>query len=53
MNGFAYIGTFQEPVCTTSGVIVVDIDQAIANYPDTTGATVAESTVCPLITCCT
>ncbi len=42
LNGFAYIGTFQEPECTTAGVFVVDIDQAIANYPDISGATVAE-----------
>ncbi len=41
-NGFAYIGTFQEPDCSNSGVFVVDIAAAIANYPDTAGATVAE-----------
>jgi len=41
-NGFAYIGTFQEPDCSTSGVFVVDIAAAIANYPDISGATVAE-----------
>ncbi len=41
-NGFAYVGTFQEPDCSTSGVFVVDIAAAIANYPDTSGATVAE-----------
>ncbi len=42
LNGFAYIGTFQDPECTTSGVFVVDMAEAIANYPDITGATVAE-----------
>ena len=41
-DGFAYIGTFQEPDCTTSGVFIVDMVQAIENYPATTGATVAE-----------
>ena len=40
-KGFAYIGTFQDP-CTDAGVFVVDIDAAIANYPDTEGATVAD-----------
>ena len=40
-NGYAYIGTFQEPDCTDAGVFIVDIDAAIANYPDTEGATVA------------
>ena len=40
-NGYAYIGTFQDP-CTDAGVFVVDIDAAIANYPNTAGATVAE-----------
>lgn len=42
LNGFAYIGTFQEPECSTAGVFVVDIADAIANYPDISGATVAE-----------
>ena len=41
-NGFAYIGTFQEPDCSDAGVFVIDIAAAIANYPDTEGATVAE-----------
>lgn len=41
-DGFAYIGTFQEPECTTAGVFVVDIAMAIENYPETSGATVAE-----------
>ncbi len=41
-NGYAYIGTFQEPDCTSAGVFVVDIEQAVASYPDTSGATVAE-----------
>lgn len=41
-DGYAYIGTFQDPSCTTSGVFIVDIAQAIASYPDTSGATVAE-----------
>ena len=39
-KGFAYVGTFQEP-CSNAGVFIVDIDAAIANYPDTEGATVA------------
>ncbi len=42
LNGFAYIGTFQDPECTTSGVFIVDMAQAIENYPDIAGATVAE-----------
>ena len=41
-DGFAYIGTFQDPECSTSGVFIVDMAAAIANYPDTAGATVAE-----------
>jgi hypothetical protein len=41
-NGYAYIGTFQEPDCDTSGVYVVDIEAAIANYPNVAGTTVAE-----------
>jgi len=41
-DGFAYIGTFQEPECSTAGVFVVDIAMAIENYPETSGATVAE-----------
>ncbi len=41
-DGYAYIGTFQDPECSSSGVFVVDLAAAIANYPDTTGATVAE-----------
>jgi hypothetical protein len=46
-NGFAYIGTFQEPGCTDAGVFVVDIAAAIEDYdpgnPNTfEGATVAE-----------
>ena len=40
-NGYAYIGTFQDP-CTDAGVFIVDMAAAIANYPDTEGATVAE-----------
>ena len=39
-KGFAYIGTFQNP-CSGAGVFIVDIDAAIAQYPDTEGATVA------------
>ncbi|MDX2380370.1 MAG: hypothetical protein QNM02_11510, partial [Acidimicrobiia bacterium] len=39
-DGYAYIGTFQEP-CSDAGVFIVDIDGAIANYPNTEGATVA------------
>jgi hypothetical protein len=39
-EGYAYIGTFQDP-CTDAGVFIVDIDAAIANYPNTEGATVA------------
>ena len=44
-DGYAYVGTFQEPDCTNAGVFVVDIDQAIAQYADgegTEGAVVAE-----------
>jgi hypothetical protein len=40
-DGYAYIGTFQDP-CSDAGVFIVDIDAAIANYPSTEGATVAE-----------
>lgn len=40
-NGYAYIGTFQEPGCSSAGIFVVDIEAAVANYPDTTGATIA------------
>ena len=39
-NGYAYIGTFQDPGCTDAGVFVVDMAAAVANYPDTEGATV-------------
>lgn len=41
-DGYAYIGTFQEPDCTDAGVFIVDIQAAVANYPDTEGATVAQ-----------
>jgi len=44
-DGYAYIGTFQDPGCTNAGVFVVDIDEAIAQYADgggTEGALVAE-----------
>lgn len=43
-DGYAYVGTFQEPACTRDGVFVVDIEQAIANYAngDLSGAVVAE-----------
>lgn len=41
-NGYAYVGTFQEPDCTRAGVFVIDIAAAIANYPNTSGAVVAE-----------
>ena len=42
-NGYAYVGTFQDPDCTRAGVFVVDIAQAINNYPATmSGAVVAE-----------
>ncbi|NND74211.1 MAG: hypothetical protein HKN44_04315 [Ilumatobacter sp.] len=40
-NGHAYIGTFQAP-CSDAGVFVVDMAAAVANYPATSGATVAE-----------
>jgi hypothetical protein len=40
-NGFAYIGTFQNP-CSDAGVFVVDMAAAVANYPNLAGATVAE-----------
>ena len=43
-NGYAYIGTFQNPDCSQAGVYVVDMNAAIANYGngDISGATVAE-----------
>ncbi len=41
-DGYAYIGTFQEPKCSDAGVFIVDIDAAIANHPNTDGATVAQ-----------
>ncbi|WP_432696761.1 PA domain-containing protein [Marinobacterium sp. YM272] len=41
-NGYAYVGTFQEPGCTDAGVFVVDIHQAVAQYPVMEGALVAE-----------
>ena len=43
-DGYAYIGTFQDP-CTDAGVFIVDIDAAIAQYAEdgsTAGATVAD-----------
>ena len=40
-NGFAYIGTFQNP-CSEAGVFIVDMAAAVANHPNTSGATVAE-----------
>jgi len=40
-NGYAYVGTFQEPGCTDAGVFIVDMAAAVANYPATEGATVA------------
>ncbi len=39
-NGFAYIGTFQNP-CSDAGVFIVDMAAAVAQYPATEGATVA------------
>jgi len=41
-NGYAYVGTYQEPDCTRAGVFIVDIDAAIDNYPEMSGAVVAE-----------
>ncbi len=41
-NGYAYVGTFQEPGCTDAGVFIVDIHQAVAQYPTMEGALVAE-----------
>ena len=43
-NGYAYIGTFQEPNCTDAGVFIVDIAQAVENFGAgwTDGAMVAE-----------
>jgi len=41
-EGYAYIGTFQEPDCSDAGVFIIDMAAAVANYPDTSGATVAE-----------
>jgi hypothetical protein len=37
-DGYAYIGTFQDP-CSDAGVFIVDIDAAIAQFPDTEGTT--------------
>ena len=42
LDGYAYVGTFQDPDCTDAGVFIVDIARAIANHPNTEGATVAE-----------
>ncbi len=39
-KGYAYVGTFQDP-CTSAGVFIVDMAAAVANYPETEGATVA------------
>jgi len=41
-GGYAYIGTFQEPNCSDAGVFIIDMAAAVANYPSTEGATVAE-----------
>ena len=42
-KGYAYIGSFQEPDCTRAGVFIVDIAQAVANYPQSMeGAMVAQ-----------
>lgn len=41
-NGYAYVGTFQEPGCTDAGVFIVDISTAVAQYPTMEGALVAE-----------
>ena len=44
-NGYAYIGTFQEPGCTNAGVFIVDMTAAVAQYQadgSTSGATVAQ-----------
>ena len=41
-KGYAYVGTFQEPDCTRTGVYVVDIGAVLDNYPDMSGAVVAE-----------
>lgn len=41
-KGYAYVGTFQEPDCSDAGVFIVDMAAAVANYPNTEGATVAD-----------
>ena len=41
-DGYAYIGTFQEPDCSDAGVFIIDLAAAVANYPAIEGATVAE-----------
>lgn len=46
-KGFAYVGTFQDPDCSRAGVYVVDIEQAIANYPADEGALVASISSAP------
>ncbi|MDH3731627.1 MAG: hypothetical protein OES13_10990, partial [Acidimicrobiia bacterium] len=45
-NGYAYIGTFQDP-CTNAGVFIIDMAMAVAQYPNTEGATVAEINSAP------
>lgn len=34
-DGYAYIGTFQEPDCSNAGVFIVDMAAAVANYVGT------------------
>ena len=43
-DGYAYVGTFQDPACTRAGVFVVDIGAAIDGYAngEMRGAVVAE-----------
>lgn len=41
-NGYAYVGTFQQPDCDASGVFIVDVAAAVEHYPNVEGATVAE-----------
>lgn len=48
-EGYAYIGTFQEPDCSNAGVFVVDIEAAVQNFTTSNlqGATIAEISSAP------
>lgn len=40
-DGYAYVGTYQEPDCTRAGVFIVDIAAAVANHPNRSGTVVS------------